>query len=80
MESSKLPIRDWYIGMHYLTATKHAFSAKELQKELSRKRYEPVWAMLHKIRNAMGMRDGNHQLESFVAFDDAFFYNCKKYE
>ena len=77
MESSKLPFREWYIGMHYLTATKHAFSAKELQKELSRKRYEPVWTMLHKIRNAMGMRDGEYVLENFVEFDDAFFTTIK---
>jgi transposase-like protein len=73
MESSHLPIRQWYMAMHFLTCTKHAFSAKELQRELGRKRYEPVWAMMHKLRYAMGKRDGEYELEDFVEFDDAFF-------
>lgn len=73
MQNSNLPFMDWYIAMHLLTSTKQAFSAKELQRELGRKRYEPVWAMLHKLRYAMGKRDDNYDLENFVEFDDAFF-------
>ena len=73
MENSNLPFLDWYIGMHLLTSTKQAFSAQELQRELGRNRYEPVWAMLHKLRYAMGKRDDAYDLEGFVEFDDAFF-------
>lgn len=73
MECSNLPFRDWYIAMHLITSTKQTFSAKELQRELGRNRYEPVWAMLHKLRYAMGKRDGKYELEEFVEFDDAFF-------
>jgi hypothetical protein len=73
MECSNLPFRDWFVAMHLITSTKQTFSAKELQRELGRNRYEPVWAMLHKIRYAMGNRDENYQLEEFVEFDDAFF-------
>ncbi len=73
MQNSNLPFMDWYIGIHLLTSTKQAFSAQELQRELGRNRYEPVWAMLHKLRYAMGKRDDNYNLEDFVEFDDAFF-------
>lgn len=73
MECSNLPFMDWYIAMHLVTSTKQTFSAKELQRELGRNRYEPVWAMLHKIRHAMGERDDDYDLEEFVEFDDAFF-------
>jgi hypothetical protein len=73
MEDSKLPIYEWYIAMHLLTSTKKSFSAKELQRQLGRKRYEPVWAMLHKLRQAMGIRDEAYELEEFVEMDDAFF-------
>lgn len=77
MENSNLPFMDWYIAMHLLTSTKQSFSAKELQRELNRKRYEPVWAMLHKLRHAMGKRDENYELEGFIEFDDAFFTTIK---
>lgn len=73
MECSNLPFMNWYIAMHLVTSTKQTFSAKELQRELGRNRYEPVWAMLHKLRYAMGKRDEAYQLEEFVEFDDAFF-------
>jgi len=79
MECSNLPFRDWYIAMHLLTSTKQKFSAKELQRELGSKRYEPVWAMLHKLRYAMGHRDGNYILEDFVEFDDAYFSSYDHY-
>jgi len=77
MQNSNLPIQDWYIAMHLLTCTKQAFSAKELQRELGRNRYEPCWAMLHKLRFAMGKRDDNYELEEFVEFDDAFISTFK---
>ncbi len=73
MHKSKLPFRDWYIAMHLLTCTKHSFSAKDLQRELERKRYEPGWAMFHKLRHAMGARDSLYELSEFVEFDDSHF-------
>ena len=79
MQNSNLKFRDWYIAMHLLTSTKHAFSAKELQKELDKKRYEPCWAMLHKLRNAMGERDENYVLQEFLEFDEAFFSTFSNY-
>ena len=39
--------------------TKKGFSTKEIQKQLGLKRYEPVWAMVHKLRRAMGNSDAN---------------------
>ena len=73
MQSSKLPFRDWYIAMHLITSTKHAFSAKELQRELDRKRYEPCWGLFQKLRYVMGKSDEKLELNDFVEIDDAFF-------
>lgn len=78
MESSNLPVRDWYIAMHLLTSTKKSFSALELQRQLGRKRYEPVWYMLHKLRAAMGKRDNRYELKEFVEMDEGFFESVKK--
>jgi hypothetical protein len=73
MHSSKLPFRDWFIAMHLLTATKHTISAAELQYQLGRRRYQPVWEMMHKLRSVMGKRDGMNTLGGNVELDEGFF-------
>ena len=78
MENSKLPFRYWFIAMHLLTSTKKTFSAKEIQRQLGHKRYEPIWAMMHKLRLVMGMKDDEYQLEDEVELDDGFFKTVVK--
>jgi hypothetical protein len=73
MESSKLPIREWFIAIAFMTYSKKGISAKELQRQLGRKRYEPVWLMMHKIRAAMGKRDDRYKLDDMVEFDEGYF-------
>jgi hypothetical protein len=73
MQNSKLPFQYWFQAMHLITSTKKTFSAKELQRQLGHKRYEPIWAMLHKLRLVMGMRDDEYQLKDEVELDDGFF-------
>ncbi len=73
MHGSKMPFRSWYVVMHLLTATKKSFSAKELQRQLGHKRYEPVWTMVHKLRSAMGKRDSLYKLNEEIELDEGFF-------
>ena len=73
MHKSKLPYRYWFIAMHLLTSTKKSFSAKELQRQLGHKRYHPVWHMLHKLREAMGKRDGEYVLAGRIELDEGYF-------
>lgn len=73
MENSKLPYLYWFTAMHLLTSTTKSFSAKEIQKQLNHKRYEPIWSMLHKIRSVMGLRDDEYTLEGNVEIDEGFF-------
>jgi hypothetical protein len=73
MESSNLSYRDWFIAMHLMTSTKKGISAKEMQRQLGRKRHEPVWFMMHKIRVAMGTRDERYELSGFTEMDEGFF-------
>ncbi len=56
-----------------MSATKKGFSAKEIQRQLGLKRYEPVWAMTHKIRDAMGQRDDRYTLEGMIEADEGYF-------
>lgn len=73
MHGSKLPFSYWFAAIHLLTATKKSFSAKEVQRQLGHKRYQPIWEMLHKLRTAMGSRDESYQLTGQVELDEGFF-------
>jgi len=59
--------------MFLMSTTKKGFSSKEIQKQLGLKRYEPVWAMVHKLRKAMGKRDARYTLEGMIEMDEAYF-------
>ena len=73
MESSNLSFSDWFTAMHLMTSTKKGISAKEMQRQLGFKRYEPVWFMLQKIRVAMGARDERYELSGFTEMDEGYF-------
>lgn len=73
MQSSNLSFLIWYKTMFLLTTTKKGFSSKEIQKQLGLKRYEPVWAMVHKLRKAMGNRDARYTLEGMIEMDEGYF-------
>lgn len=73
MQNSNLSFLIWYKTMFLMSATKKGFSTKEIQKQLGLKRYEPVWAMVHKLRKAMGDRDSRYTLEGMIEFDEGYF-------
>jgi len=78
MESSKLPFLIWYKTMFLMSCTKKGFSTHEIQRQLGLKRYEPVWAMVHKIRKAMGKRDSRYTLEDMIELDEGYFSVASK--
>lgn len=73
MHGSQLPLLYWFTAIHLLTSTKKSFSASELQRQLGHKNYMPIWAMLHKLRIAMGKRDERYTLKNMVELDEGFF-------
>lgn len=73
MHGSQLPFRYWFIAIHLLTSTKKSFSASELQRQLGHTTYNPIWAMLHKLRLAMGKRDAEYNLKDVIELDEGFF-------
>jgi hypothetical protein len=56
-----------------MTSTKKGFSAKEIQRQLGQKRYEPIWYMMQKIRYTMGARDELYTLSGATEMDEGFF-------
>jgi hypothetical protein len=73
MESSRLPFRYWFIAIWLMGCSKKGTSAYNVQRQLKHKRYEPIWAMMHKIRSAMGTRDNRYLLGGNVEVDEGFF-------
>lgn len=73
MHGSQLPLLYWFTTMHLLTSTKKSFSASELQRQLGHKTYRPIWAMLHKLKIAMGKWDERYTLANMEELDEGFF-------
>ena len=73
MQNSNLSFLVWYKTMFLMSMTKKGFSSKEIQKQLGIKRYEPVWAMVHKLRKAMGNIDDRYTLEEMIEMDEGYF-------
>ena len=73
MEASKLPFRYWFVAIWLMGCSKKGSSACNVQRQLNHKRYEPIWAMMHKIRSAMGKRDNRYLLGGNIELDEGFF-------
>ena len=73
MQNSNLSFLIWYKTMFLMSMTKKGFSSKEIQKQLGLKRYEPVWAMVHKLRKAMGNRDDRYTLVGMIEMNEGYF-------
>ena len=73
MQGGHLPVRDRFAAMSLLTATKHAISAKKIQSQFGCKRYQPVWEIVHKLRDVMGKRDGRYPLHGDMEIDEGSF-------
>lgn len=73
MEKSHIPIRMWFMVLHFMTSTKKSFSALEMQRQLGWHYYEPIWYMMQKIRVTMGNRDAKYKLKGNIEIDDAFY-------
>jgi hypothetical protein len=60
------------LAFHLKTSTKKGFYAKETQRQLGHKRYQPIWHLVHKIRACMGMRDDSYTLCGTMELDEGF--------
>lgn len=78
MENSNLPIRTWYLAMAFMSFSKKGISATELQRQLEHSRYQTVWSLMHRIREAMGKRDDLYGLNGMIEFDEGYFEKATK--
>ncbi len=70
--NTRTPLLKWFWAIYLASQDKGGVSAMRLSKQLELG-YKTAWAMLHKIRKAMGQRDKGYTLSGSIEMDDAFF-------
>ena len=72
MHKTRVELVKWFWAIYLIAKDKRGISALALQRELKIS-YPTVWTMVHKIRHAMAIQDGNYQLANIVEIDEAYF-------
>lgn len=73
---TRTPLMKWFIMIFRMATTKAGISINEMKRDLEIKDYKTVWAMAHKIREAMNtmtVRDTRYMLKGLVEIDKSFF-------
>ena len=70
-ESSKLPLRVWFLAMQLISQAKNNVAALELRRQLGVS-YPTAWLMKHKLMESMRLREQDRQLSGRVEVDDAY--------
>lgn len=59
--------------MLFMTSTKKGMSACEIKRQMGHSRYNTVLSVMNRIRDLMGKRDSQYQLNDMVELDEVFF-------
>jgi len=79
LQNSKLPFLIWYKTIFLISVSKINYTAKEIQKKLGLKRYEPVWVMIHKLNQVLKNGHKLHTLENLIQTSpEDFTIDCLK--
>lgn len=70
-ESTKLPLRIWFLAMQMLTQAKNNVASLELMRMLGVS-YRSAWLMKHKLMQVMVVREQPRRLTGRVEIDDAY--------
>lgn len=71
MDSTKLPLRTWFLAMYLISQAKTGLSALALMRHLGTS-YRTAWLVHHKLMHAMALRDSQAPLTGMVQLDDAY--------
>jgi transposase-like protein len=72
MHKTHTPLMLWFWAIYLVSRDKRGLSALALSKQIGVS-YQTAWLILHKIREAMSLRDDNYKLANLVELDDGFF-------
>lgn len=72
MQNSKLSLTIWFLALYFIAQNKNGISEISLAKYIG-VTLKTAWALLHKVRKAMGSRDSIYKLGGNIEMDEAFF-------
>lgn len=71
MDSSKLPLRCWFLAIYLISQAKTGLSSLTLKRQLGVD-YRTAWMLHHKLMVAMADEDAKERLEGAIQMDDAY--------
>ena len=71
MDSTKLPLRTWFLAIYLISQAKTGLSALALKRHLGTS-YRTAWLVHQKLMATMSERDSQTPLEGMVQLDDAY--------
>jgi len=71
MDSTKLPLRTWFLAIYLVSQDKTGLSSLALMRHLGTS-YRTAWLVHHKIMGEMARRDAQTPLSGAVQLDDAY--------
>ncbi|MBU2062250.1 MAG: hypothetical protein KKH44_10440 [Bacteroidetes bacterium] len=82
LQNSKLSFQSWFLAIYHFSHDMKGISAKQFQRDLGMKRYQPAWSLLHKLRRAFIPHYLNnlHDKSSEIEIDLVSTYRSGKVE
>lgn len=71
MDSTKLPVRTWFLAIFLISQDKTGLSSLALMRQIGTS-YRTAWLIHYKLMSTMAQRDGEHPLSGNVQLDDAY--------
>ncbi|GAP35224.1 IS1595 family transposase [Piscinibacter sakaiensis] len=71
MDSTKLPLRTWFLAIYLISQDKTGLSSLALMRQLGTS-YRTAWLVHHKLMAAMAAHDATQPLSGNVQIDDAY--------
>jgi len=68
---TRVPLRTWFWAIYFLARHKKGISALQLQRDTGLGSYQTAWALLHKLRSALGPRPED-RLVGLVELDESY--------
>jgi transposase-like protein len=74
---TRLPILTWFLAVELVMDAKKGMSAVQIQRHLGIRSYQTAWHMIHRIREAMDMKDDS-PMSGVVEIDETYIGGTAK--
>jgi hypothetical protein len=69
---TRLPILTWFLAVELVMDAKKGMSAVQIQRHLGIRSYQTAWHMVHRLREAMDMKESSSPMTGVVEIDETY--------